>query len=131
MSEIRQTMRPEPSDYGIDGGDPEIDQALADLVEMGLVVDSGQRSFRTASGGSCGSQSRPKSEVNSASCAGKYPCFLRGLLYQVQIIIAPLPSSLNRSRQRASKGLHVCRKWAPMNTKSEHRDINAPHHPHS
>jgi hypothetical protein len=59
------------------------------------------------------------------------PCFLRGLLYQVQIIIAPLPSSLNRSRQRASKGLHVCRKWAPMNTKSEHRDINAPHHPHS
>jgi hypothetical protein len=38
-------MRPKPSDYGIDGGDPEIDQALADLVEMGLVVDSGQRRF--------------------------------------------------------------------------------------
>jgi hypothetical protein len=28
MSEIQQTMRPNPSDYGIDGGDPEIDQAL-------------------------------------------------------------------------------------------------------
>ena len=35
MSEMQQTMRPEPSDYGIDGGDPEIDQALADLVEIG------------------------------------------------------------------------------------------------
>jgi hypothetical protein len=46
MSEVQQTMRPNPSDYGIDGGDPEIDQALADLVEMGLVVDSGQRRFQ-------------------------------------------------------------------------------------
>ena len=35
-----------PSDYGIEGKDPEINQALADLVEMGLVVDSGQRRFQ-------------------------------------------------------------------------------------
>ena len=46
MSEIHQTMRPNPSDYGIDGGGPEINQALADLVDMGLVVDSGQRRFQ-------------------------------------------------------------------------------------
>ena len=46
MSEIHQTMRPNPSDYGIDGGGPKINQALADLVEMGLVVDSGQISER-------------------------------------------------------------------------------------
>jgi hypothetical protein len=46
MSETQETRRPNPSDYGIDGGDPEIDQALADLVEMGLVVDSGQRRFQ-------------------------------------------------------------------------------------
>ena len=45
MSKTREG-RPKPSDYGIDGGDPEIDQALADLVEMGLVVDSGQRRFQ-------------------------------------------------------------------------------------
>ena len=55
ISERHQTMRPKPTDYGVDGGDPEIDQALADLVEMGLVVDSGQRRFIRASGGSCGS----------------------------------------------------------------------------
>ena len=29
MSETQQTMGPKPSDYGIDGGDPEFDQALA------------------------------------------------------------------------------------------------------
>ncbi len=46
MSERQETIRPKPSDYGIDGGDPEINQALADLVEMGLVVDSGQRRFQ-------------------------------------------------------------------------------------
>ena len=46
MSERQETMRPKPSDYGIDGGDPEINQALADLIEMGLVVDSGQRKFQ-------------------------------------------------------------------------------------
>jgi hypothetical protein len=46
MSETEETMRPKPSDYGIDGSDPEFDQALADLVEMGLVVDSGQRRFQ-------------------------------------------------------------------------------------
>jgi hypothetical protein len=46
MSETQERIRPKPSDYGIDGGDPEIDQALADLVEMGLVVDSGQRRFQ-------------------------------------------------------------------------------------
>ena len=45
MSEIKQTMRPKPSDYGIEGGDPEIAQALAELVAMGLVVDSGRRRF--------------------------------------------------------------------------------------
>ncbi len=45
MSEKQQTIRPKPSDYGVDGGNPEIDQALADLVEMGLVVDSGRRRF--------------------------------------------------------------------------------------
>ena len=33
-------------DGGIDGGDPEFDQSLADPVEMGLVVDSGQRRFQ-------------------------------------------------------------------------------------
>jgi hypothetical protein len=46
MSKQHQAMRPKPSDYGIDGGSPEIDQALADLVEMGLVVDSGERRFQ-------------------------------------------------------------------------------------
>ena len=46
MSETQETRRPNPSDYRHDGGDPEIDQALADLVEMGLVVDSGQRRFQ-------------------------------------------------------------------------------------
>ena len=71
MSERQETMRPKPSDYGIDGGNPEINQALADLIEMGLVVDSGQRRFQKASGGSCGSQSHPKREENSAPCAGK------------------------------------------------------------
>jgi hypothetical protein len=45
-TQTQETMRPKPSDYGIDGGDPEFDQALADLVEMGLVVDSGQRRFQ-------------------------------------------------------------------------------------
>ena len=45
MSKHQQAMRPKPSDYGIDGGYPEIDQALAELVEMGLVVDSGERRF--------------------------------------------------------------------------------------
>jgi hypothetical protein len=39
MSNTQETMRPKPSDYAIDRGDPEIDQALADLVEMGLVVE--------------------------------------------------------------------------------------------
>ena len=37
-----ETMRPKPSDYDIDG----VDQALADLAEMGLVVDSGKRRFQ-------------------------------------------------------------------------------------
>ena len=46
MSERQETMRPKPSDYGIDGGEPEINQALADLIEMGLVVDSGRRRFQ-------------------------------------------------------------------------------------
>jgi hypothetical protein len=46
MSKTQETIRPKPSDYGIDGGDPEISQALADLIEMGLVVDSGQRRFQ-------------------------------------------------------------------------------------
>ncbi len=46
MSGMQHTMRSKPSDYGIDGGDPEIDQALADLIEMGLVVDSGERRFQ-------------------------------------------------------------------------------------
>lgn len=45
MKKHQQTMRPEPSNYGIDGADPEINQALANLVEMGLVVDSGERRF--------------------------------------------------------------------------------------
>ena len=39
-------MRPNPSDYGVDGGGPEINQALADVVDMGLVVDSGRISER-------------------------------------------------------------------------------------
>lgn len=39
-------MRPKPSDYGIEMSNPEIAQALVDLVEMGLVVDSGQRRSR-------------------------------------------------------------------------------------
>jgi hypothetical protein len=39
----QETIRPKPSDYGIEISDPEIAQALADLVETGLVVDSGQR----------------------------------------------------------------------------------------
>ena len=34
-----------PSDYDIDSGDLETDQALADLIEMGLVVDTGKRTF--------------------------------------------------------------------------------------
>jgi hypothetical protein len=42
----KETMRPKPSDYGIEMSDPEIAQALADLVEMGLVVDSGRRRFQ-------------------------------------------------------------------------------------
>ena len=46
MSETKATFPPKPSDYGIGGGDPEIDQTLADLVEMGLVVDSGHRKFQ-------------------------------------------------------------------------------------
>jgi hypothetical protein len=46
MSKERGTRRPMPSDYGIDGDNPEINQALADLVQMGLVVDSGQRRFQ-------------------------------------------------------------------------------------
>lgn len=46
MSEQQKAMRPKPSDYGIDGGDPEIAQALADLVQMGMVIDSGQRRFQ-------------------------------------------------------------------------------------
>ena len=46
MSNNQETIRPKPSDYGIEISDPEIAQALADLVEMGLVVDSGQRRFQ-------------------------------------------------------------------------------------
>jgi len=61
MSEIHQTMRPNPSDYGIDGGGPKINQALADLVEMGLVVDSGQISERH--------RARPK-RLALGPCAG-------------------------------------------------------------
>jgi len=43
-SEKRRQAR--PSDYQIDCRNPEIGQALADLIEMGLVVDSGQRKFQ-------------------------------------------------------------------------------------
>jgi hypothetical protein len=33
-----------PTDYGISGDiDPDIGQALAELIEMGLIVDSGKR----------------------------------------------------------------------------------------
>jgi len=46
MSNNQETIRPKPSDYDIEISDPEIAQALADLVEMGLVVDSGQRRFQ-------------------------------------------------------------------------------------
>ena len=46
MSNNQETIRPQPSDYDIDISDPEIAQALADLIEMGLVVDSGQRRFK-------------------------------------------------------------------------------------
>ena len=46
MSNNKETIRPKPSDYDIEISDPEIAQALADLVEMGLVVDSGQRRFQ-------------------------------------------------------------------------------------
>ena len=35
--------RPNTSDYGIDGSNSEISQVLAELIEMGLVVDSGER----------------------------------------------------------------------------------------
>ena len=45
MSKKQRTMRPKPSDYGIEMSNPEIAQALVALVEMGLVVDSGQRRF--------------------------------------------------------------------------------------
>jgi hypothetical protein len=38
--------------YGIEMCDPELAQALADLIEMGLVVDIGQRSFHNGLGGS-------------------------------------------------------------------------------
>ena len=71
MSETKETIRPKPSDYGIDGGDPEIDQTLADLVEMGLVVDSGQRRFQNGKWRIVWVAVRPKREENSASCAGK------------------------------------------------------------
>jgi hypothetical protein len=40
-----------PSDYDIEISDPEIAQALADLIEMGLVVGSGQRRFKRQMGG--------------------------------------------------------------------------------
>jgi hypothetical protein len=46
MSTKQETIPPKPSDYGIEMSDPEIAQALADLVDMGLVVDSGQRKFQ-------------------------------------------------------------------------------------
>ena len=46
MSNNQETIRPKPSDYDIEISDREIAQALADLVEMGLVVDSGQRRFQ-------------------------------------------------------------------------------------
>lgn len=46
MSEKEETTRPKPSDYGIDVPNSEIAQALADLIEMGLVVDSGERRFQ-------------------------------------------------------------------------------------
>lgn len=36
MSKKQETIRPKPSDYGIDIRDPELAQALADLIEMGL-----------------------------------------------------------------------------------------------
>ena len=37
------SRRPKPSDYGIDMRDPELAQALADLIAKGLIVDSGKR----------------------------------------------------------------------------------------
>ncbi|MGC2462455.1 MAG: hypothetical protein WA446_16010 [Steroidobacteraceae bacterium] len=46
MSKKQETTRPKPSGYGIDIPNSEIAQALADLIEMGLVVDSGQRRFQ-------------------------------------------------------------------------------------
>jgi hypothetical protein len=92
MSATQETIRPKPSDYGIDGGDPEINQALADLVEMGLVVDSASGEFRTASGGSCGSQSRPKRGENSASCAGKTePNYAESDTGTMKTLIIPTP----------------------------------------
>jgi hypothetical protein len=45
MRQKQETIRPKPSDYGIDIPDAELAQALADLIVMGLVVDSGRRTF--------------------------------------------------------------------------------------
>ena len=46
VSKKQETTQPKPSDYAIDIPNSEIAQALADLIEMGLVVDSGQRRFQ-------------------------------------------------------------------------------------
>jgi hypothetical protein len=58
-----------PSDYDIEISDPEIAQALADLIEMGLVVDSGQRRFKNGKWrGGMGRRPARSERKNSPSC---------------------------------------------------------------
>ena len=42
-----EKKRARPADYDLDGGNPEINQAMAELVEQGLIVDSGRRKFQS------------------------------------------------------------------------------------
>jgi hypothetical protein len=71
MSETQETRRPNPSDYGMMGVIPRLIRLwrISSRWDSSWIVANGD--FRTASGGLCGSRSRPKREENSASCAGR------------------------------------------------------------